>query len=116
MKIINIYYNFLAFQNNIIINFLLILNVFFPIQIKNKLIYHKNKGDGYYKYLLLSLNNEQKYNINLLNIDVNLYDKMKIIFFCLVLLLSNKHTKTFYLLLCFFLSFYTFKNIIYFRI
>jgi len=78
MKIINIYYNFLAFQNNIIINFLLILNVFFPIQIKNKLIYYKNKGDEYYKYLLLlSLNNEieQKYNINLLNIGINLYDK-----------------------------------------
>jgi len=80
MKIINIYYNFLAFQNNIIMNFLLILNVFFPTQMKNKLIHHKKKGDEYYKYiLLLSLNNEieEKYNINLLNIGINLYDKYK---------------------------------------
>ena len=80
MKIFNIYYNILAFQNNIIINFLLVLNIFFPKQMKNKLIYYKNKGDEYYKYLLLlTLNNEiqEKYNINLLNIGINLYDKYK---------------------------------------
>lgn len=81
MKLINIYYNYLAFQNNIIMNFLLILNIFLPKQMKNNLIYYKKKGDDYYKYLfLLSLNNEieEKYHINLLNIGINLYDKYKL--------------------------------------
>ena len=80
MKIINIYYNFLAFNNNIIINILLFLNIFLPKQMKNKLIYYKKKRDEYYQYLLLlSINNkiEEKYHINLLNIGINLYEKYK---------------------------------------
>jgi len=75
---INIYYNLLAIQNNIIINFLLFCNLFFPKIIKNKLIYYKNKSDIYYKYILLiSLNDEinEKYNIDLLSIGLNIYSK-----------------------------------------
>jgi len=76
MKFINIYYNFLAFQNNIIINFLLIVNIIFPKRIKKNLIYYKKKGDNYYNYLSLSIkdNIDNKYNYN---IKIELYDKYK---------------------------------------
>jgi hypothetical protein len=74
----NVYYNLMAIQNNIIINGLLIGHLFYPKYFKDKIIYYRNLGDTYYKYLLLlTLNDEivKKYNIDLLNIGMGLYDK-----------------------------------------
>ena len=80
MNFINIYFNYLAFQNNIILNFLIIMNIFFPILMKQKIIFYKKKGDEYFNYiLLLSLNNEieEKYHINILNIGLSIRDYYK---------------------------------------
>ena len=80
MNINIIYYYYLIFQNKFIINILSFINIFFPKQMKNNLIYYKKKGDDYYRYLLiLSINEEieDKYNINILKIGMNLYEKYK---------------------------------------
>ena len=80
MNLKNIYYNYLAFQNNIILNFILIANLFFPKQMKKNIIYYKKKSDEYYNYIfLLSINDEieEKYHINILNIGLTFYNKYK---------------------------------------
>jgi len=77
-----LYLKFLNFQNNLIINFFIILNQIFPNQFKDKLLYYKIKKEEYYKYLLLlSINDRinEKYHIDLLSIGMNLYDKYKTI-------------------------------------
>ena len=76
----NIYYNLLAFQNNIIINFLILGNIFYPNYFNDKIIYYKNLGDEYYKYvLLLNLRDkiEKTYNVDIINIGLKLYEKYK---------------------------------------
>ena len=76
----NIYYNLLAFQNNIIINFLILGNIFYPNYFNDKIIYYKNLGDEYYKYiLLLNLRDkiEKTYNVDIINIGLTLYEKYK---------------------------------------
>ena len=74
----NVYYNLMAIQNNIIINVLLIGNLFYPTYFNDKINYYRSKGETYYKYLLLlTINNEivKKYNIDLIDIGMGLYDK-----------------------------------------
>jgi hypothetical protein len=73
-----IYYNLLALKNNIFINFLLFCNILYPSYFNDKIIHYKNIGDNYYKYIiLLNFGNkiEKKYNIDIINIGLKLYDK-----------------------------------------
>jgi len=73
-----IYYNLLALKNNIFINFLLFCNIIYPSYFNDKIIHYKNIGDNYYKYIiLLNFGNkiEKKYNIDIINIGLKLYDK-----------------------------------------
>jgi len=76
----NIYYNLLAIQNNIILNFFLIGNIIYPSYFNDKVIHYKNLGDTYYKYIFfLNLGDKihKKYNIDIINIGLKLYDKYK---------------------------------------
>jgi len=77
----NIYYNLLAISNNIIINFLLLGNLFYPAYFNDKIIHYKTLGDNYYKVILLlnfGDNFKKKYKIDIINIGLSLYDKYKI--------------------------------------
>ena len=49
----NIWYNLLAIKNNIILNILLVGNIFYPTYFNNKIVKYKNIGDNYYKYIFL---------------------------------------------------------------
>jgi hypothetical protein len=56
------------------------MNIFFPILMKQKILFYKKKGDEYFNFiLLLSLNNEieEKFHINILNIGLTLHDYYK---------------------------------------
>lgn len=78
----NAWYNFLAIQNNIIINLLLFGNIIYPTYFNDKLVYYKNIGDNYYKYIFI-LNIGEKihkqYKIDVISIGLNLYSKYKMI-------------------------------------
>ncbi len=72
----------MAIQNNIIINVLLVGHLFYPKYFKDKINHYRYKGETYYKYLLLlTINDEivKKYNIDLIDIGMGLYDKYKIL-------------------------------------
>jgi hypothetical protein len=76
----NIWYNLLAIKNNIIINFILIGNIIYPSYFNDILLKYKNKGDDYYKFIiLLNINNKifKKYNIDILDKGLELYNKFK---------------------------------------
>jgi len=76
----HLYYNFLAFNNNIILNCLLIANSIIPNYFNDQIIKYKLKGDEYYKFIIiLTINDEiqNKYNIDMLTIGLQLYDKYK---------------------------------------
>lgn len=78
----NVYYNLMAIQNNIIINVLLLGHLFYPKYFKDKINHYRNVGETYYKYLLLlTINDEivKKYNIDLIDIGMGLYDKYMIL-------------------------------------
>ncbi len=78
----HLYYNWLIFKNNIIINLLLLGNVIIPKYFNNKIINMKNLNDNYYKFIIiLTINDEieKKYNIDMLSIGMSLYDKYKMI-------------------------------------
>lgn len=77
----NIYYNLLAINNNIIINFLLLGNLFFPAYFNDKIIHYKAIGDNYYKFILFlnfGDNFKKKYKIDIINIGLSLYDKYQL--------------------------------------
>ena len=76
----HLYYNFLAFNNNIILNCLLIANSIIPNYFNDQIIKYKLKGDEYYKFIIiLTINDEiqNKYNIDMLTIGLQLYNKYK---------------------------------------
>ena len=76
----HLYYNFLAFNNNIILNWLLIANLIIPNYFNDQIIKYKLKGDEYYKFIIiLTINDEiqNKYNIDMLTIGLQLYNKYK---------------------------------------
>lgn len=78
----NAWYNFLAIKNNIIINILLFGNIIFPAYFNDKLIYYKNIGDNYYKYIfILNIGKKihKEYKIDVISIGLNLYNKYKMI-------------------------------------
>ncbi len=76
----HIYYNLLAIQNNFILTILLIGNSIVPNYFNDQIIKYKFKGDEYYKYILiLSIGDEiqNKYNIDMISIGLQIYDKYK---------------------------------------
>lgn len=76
----HIYYNFLIIKTNLIINLLLVCNIIIPKYFNKQIMDYKIINDNNYKYfLLISFNEvlEDKYNIDLLGIGMQLYEKYK---------------------------------------
>jgi len=76
----HLYYNFLAINNNLILTFFLIANSIVPNYFNEQLIKYKLKGDEYYKYIIIfkiSDEIQNKYNIDMISIGLQLYDKYK---------------------------------------
>lgn len=77
-----IYYNLLAIKNNIIINFLLLGNIVYPSYFNEEIIKYKKIGEDYYKYIIFLNFGEtfkQKYDINIIDIGLSLYDNYNIL-------------------------------------
>lgn len=76
----HIYYNFLAINNNLILIFLLIANSIVPNYFNEQIIKYKLKGDEYFKYIVIFKISDEiknKYNIDMISIGLQLYDKYK---------------------------------------
>jgi hypothetical protein len=76
----HIYYNFLAIKNNLILIFLLIANSIVPNYFNEQIIKYKLKGDEYFKYIVIFKISDEiknKYNIDMISIGLQLYDKYK---------------------------------------
>ncbi len=71
----SIYYIFLSYGQNIILNYYLILFAIFPSYFKNSLIEAKKLSDSYYnKMMLLSFTDDiyNKYHIDLIDVHANI--------------------------------------------